>query len=127
MRSYLHDSPTFNFRHTLKVPRARNDVTIALNLLKALKGTEIPERALGKVHSCIIDVYCAQQKYDDALKAVDNAINDVCLENVYGTTLLRVKNGLEAAGKQFPYKIPDMKANSSDGSSSDNDEPPVKR
>lgn len=127
MKNFLIESPRILFSHTLKVARNLNDETMVKNLLNALKESKVTERGLGLVHSCLIDLNCAQEKYDDALNAVNNAIKDVCLENLNRTALIKVKNGLEKAGKQFPHEIPDRKkVNASDSSSSD-DEPPVKK
>lgn len=131
MKNFLSDTPRIMFNHTLRVARERNDVTIVKNLLESLKGAKVTESALGTVHSCLIDVYCAQEMYNDALNAVDNAIKDVCLENINRTALGRVKDGLAAAGKNFPHTIPNKKkanaAESSSSSSSSDDEPPVKK
>jgi len=102
-------------------------------LLTALKDTKVSEGGLGAVHSCLIDVHCLHEKYDEALNAIDNAIKDVCLENINRTALVRVKDGLEKAGKKFPHKIPDKKkvnavdSSSSSSSSSSDDEPPIKK
>lgn len=131
MKNYLSNSPRIMFGHTTKLARERNDENVAKNLLIALKDSKLSEKAWGTVHSCLIDVYCSQEKYDDALKAVDNAINDVSLENINRTALRRVKDGIEKGGKKFPYKIPENKntnaADSSSSSSSSSDDEPVKK
>lgn len=131
MKSYLIDSPKLMFNHTLKLARERKDENIVKNLLNALKDTKVSEGGFGAVHSCLIDVLCLQGKFDEAQQAVDNAIKDVCLENINRTALEKVKVGLELAGKQFPHKIPDRKksnaVDSSSSSSSSDDEPPVKK
>ncbi|KAG4071984.1 hypothetical protein HA402_016224 [Bradysia odoriphaga] len=126
MKNYLADQPKIMFNSTLETARDRKDEAIVLNLLKSLADSKVSETALGAVHSCLIDVYCLKQKYDEALNAVNNTIKDVCLENVNRSSPLKVKNGLEAAGKTFPHKIPDKKkknaADSSSSSSSSDDE-----
>ncbi|XP_037041039.1 leucine-rich PPR motif-containing protein, mitochondrial isoform X2 [Bradysia coprophila] len=129
MKTYLADQPKLMFNNTLKTARDRKDETIVLNMLKSLANSKISETALGAVHSCLIDVYCLQQKYDEALNAVNNTIKDVCLENVNRSSLLKVKEGLEAAGKKFPHQIPDKKKkNAADSSSSSSsDDEPVKK
>ncbi len=135
MKKYLSETPKIMFNHTLKVARDRKDEQIVKNLLIALKDSKVSESGLGTVHSCLIDVYTSQEKYDDALQAVNDAIKDVCLENINRTALVRVKDGLEAAGKKFTHTIPDSKKkkvnaradSSSSSSSSSDDEPPVKK
>ncbi|KAG4073612.1 hypothetical protein HA402_000836 [Bradysia odoriphaga] len=126
MKNYLAGQPMIIFSSILRTARDRKDETIVLNLLKSLADSKVSETALGAVHSCLIDVYCLQQKYDEALNAVNNTIKDVCLENVDRSSLLEVKNGLEAAGKTFPHKIPDKKkkeaADSSSSTSSSSDD-----
>lgn len=130
MKSYLREEPSLMFNSTLKVARERNDEKIVLNLLKSLADSKVSEAALGVVHSSLIDVYCQQKKYDEALNAVNNSIKAVCLENISRDSLIRVKKGLEAAGKEFPHKIPDKKSvkavDSSSSSSSSDDESTVK-
>ncbi|KAG4076134.1 hypothetical protein HA402_011480 [Bradysia odoriphaga] len=128
MKNYLADQPKIMFGNTLKTARQRKDETIVLNLLKSLADSKVSETALGAVHSCLIDVYCLQQNYDEALNAVNNTIKDVCLENVKRSSLLKVKEGLEAAGKTFPHKIPDKKKkNAADSSSSSSSDDEVKK
>lgn len=92
-KKYLNETPKIMFNHLLKVARDRKEKQIIKKLLVALKDSKVSEGGLGTIHSCIIDVYSAQEKYDDALRAV----KDVCLENLNRTALFRVKEGLEAA------------------------------
>jgi hypothetical protein len=46
------------------------------------------------------------EKYDDALMVLKEAVNDVCLENMNRSALLRLQNGLQNQGKTFPFEIP---------------------
>jgi hypothetical protein len=46
------------------------------------------------------------EKYDDALVAMKEAVEDVCLENMNRTTLLRLQNGLQNQGRTFPFEVP---------------------
>lgn len=130
MKNYLINSPRLLFHHTIRLACERKDENIAKNLLNALKESKVTKGAIGAVHSCIVDVYCLQEKFNEALNAVDNGIKDVCLENLNRTSLMKVKDGLEKEGKTFPHKIPDKKVNAADtssSSSSSDDEPPVKK
>lgn len=134
MKNYLANSPRIMFQNILTTARKRKDETIVLNVLKSLadSNSKIAENHLGVIYSGLIDVYCLQEKYDEALNAVDRAIKDVCLENINRSALTKVKVGLEAAGKTFPHKIPDKKKvnaadSSSSSSSSSDDESTVKK
>lgn len=130
MKNYLIETPKIMFNHALRVARDRKDEKIIKNLLQSLKESKVSEGGLGAVHSCLIDIYCLQEKYDEALKAVDSAIKDTSLENINRTALQRVQEGLAKTGKKFPHEIPDKKKNavdSSSSSSSSDDEPPVKK
>lgn len=46
------------------------------------------------------------EKYEDALVALEEAVKDVCLENINRITLLKLQNGLLKQGKTFPYEVP---------------------
>lgn len=132
MKKYLTETPTVMFHHTLRTARERNDVDIVKNLLTGLKCSKVSERDVGSVHSCLIDIYSSLGKYEEALTAIDDAIRDVCLENIARATLLRVKTGSEAEGKKFPHNITNGKKvnatdSSSSSSSSSDDEPPTKK
>lgn len=130
MKNYLINSPKIMFVHSMKLARESKDVNLANNLLQALKASKVSEGGIGAAHSCLVDVYCSQGKFDEAQKALDNAIKDVCLENLNRTALEKVRDGLAKEGKTFPYKIPDRKASAPDtssSSSSSDDEPPVKK
>jgi len=118
------------FQRILQVSREKQDENIINNLITNLKQTKISEGALGNAYSCYIDILCTKEKYDEALEVLKTkVIPDVCLENVNKTALTRLKKGLEASGKSFPYEIPkkiisknDDTSSSSSSSSSSSDE-----
>ncbi|XP_037041583.1 leucine-rich PPR motif-containing protein, mitochondrial-like [Bradysia coprophila] len=107
---YFSESPPIvMFNSILRTALYRNDEKIALNLLNLLADRNVAQMDLAAIHCCLIDVYCSQQRFDEALKAVDGAIRAVSLENIKRATLVFVKDGLESEGKVFPHKIPDKK------------------
>lgn len=107
MKNYLHESPTDLFNSLLRTALQRNDVKIPLNLLNALIDKNLSQNDLAAIHNCLIDVYCSQKNFDEALKAIESAMIDVPLDNIKRTTLVSVKDGLESEGKIFPHKILD--------------------
>ncbi|KAJ6650150.1 Leucine-rich PPR motif-containing protein, mitochondrial [Pseudolycoriella hygida] len=105
--NFLIHSTKIMFRHTTRVARERGDEKIANDLIKLVRDSKANEFGLGEVHSCLIDVLCLRGKYDEALKAIENALKDVPLERIQRNTLLKVQEGIEKAGKKFPYKVLD--------------------
>ncbi|KAG4070373.1 hypothetical protein HA402_006515 [Bradysia odoriphaga] len=115
-KNYLRESPpTVMLNSILRTALHRNDETIVLNLLNTLADNNVSQMNLAAIHCCLIDVYCSQLKFDEALKAVDGAIRAVSLENIKRAILVRVKDGLESEGKVFPHKIPDKKKSKAAG------------
>lgn len=107
VETYLHEPPTKMFSDLLRTALNRKDDTIALSLL-AVVDKNVSESYLAAIHTCLIDVYCSQQRFDEALRAVDRAIREISLESIKRTALVLIKDGLESEGKKFPYRIPDV-------------------
>lgn len=137
---YLSDVPRLMFSHIAHTARDTKNEGLIRKLIDHVRETKVSEGALGNLYSCLLDVYSAKEEYEQGLVAVQEAIKDVCLENINRTALLRIKDGLAKSNKDFPYKIPEKNTNSnggkldsttssssssSSGSSSD-EEPPAK-
>jgi len=126
---YLTNEPRLMFQRVSQVARERQDVDLAKRLIVKLKDAKITDGALGNAYSCLIDVLAIEEKFDEGLKVIKQAQETTGLENVNRTALNRIKDGVEKAGQNFPFVIPDKTKNatapetsSSSSSSSSDDE-----
>ncbi|KAJ9586127.1 hypothetical protein L9F63_020226, partial [Diploptera punctata] len=128
---YLSGSPRVMFQHILRRARDNKDENIVNRLIKLLKDIPISEGARGTAYSCLIDILVYKQKLDEALVALKEAVDQVCLENLNRTALLRLKQSVEEQGKTFPYLVPAklsaLDLSSSSSSSSSDEEATRKR
>uniref|UniRef100_W4VRN5 Putative bicoid mrna stability factor n=1 Tax=Corethrella appendiculata TaxID=1370023 RepID=W4VRN5_9DIPT len=115
---HLQNSPRIMFQRVIHVGRERNDDQLISKLVSQLKTAKVSEGAIGNVYSCLIDIYCQKEKFDDGLQALNAAVKDVCLDNINRTALIRLKDGLEKAGQKFPFTIPEKISKSQESSSS---------
>lgn len=126
---YLKNVPRLMFQRILKVAREQNNEELVQKTINQLRSSSISEGARGNAYSCLIDVQIANEKYDEALMTLNDAVKDVCLENINRTALERLKSAVESTNKQFPYTIPPKKSSnnaisSSSASGSDDDVTP---
>lgn len=127
---YLSSSPRLMFQRIVHLAREKQDDTLIIKLIELLKNTKVSEGAIGNAYSCWLDILTSKEKYDECLVVLDAAIKDVCLEHINRTALMRIKDGIEKSGKDFPYKIPSkqiantkaQETSSSSSSSSSDDE-----
>lgn len=108
------------FQGVLQAAREKQDENMIRKLVENLKTTKISEGALGNAYSCWLDILCKQNKFDEGEELLKKAIDDVCLENLNRTAVNRLKTGVEAAGRGFPYKVPAPRAGNDDTTSSGN-------
>lgn len=107
------------FHRIIQHAREKEDIALTEKLISVLKNlTQISEGAIGNVYSAHIDIQVAKGNATEILDSVKKAVDSVCLENINATALSRAKKSVEAAGKAFPYKIPEKKTKSKDSSSS---------
>ncbi|XP_023722989.1 leucine-rich PPR motif-containing protein, mitochondrial isoform X2 [Cryptotermes secundus] len=119
---HLAGSSRIMFQHILQEAQEKRDENIARKLIALLQGTAVSEGVRGNAYSCLLDVLVNTEKYDDALVALEEAVKDVCLENMNRATLLRLQIGLQNQGKTFPFEVPPKNAKSSSSSSSDDEQ-----
>ncbi|KAG8226771.1 hypothetical protein J437_LFUL006294 [Ladona fulva] len=129
-KKYLSNNPRLMFQFVCQTARTNKDIGLIQKLLQTIKETPITDSARGNANSCLIDIYVADHKTDEALNALKEALKVISLENIPRGCLLRLKKAVEAEGKSFPYTIPEknvrLSSSSSDSSSSD-DERAVKK
>uniref|UniRef100_A0A6B2E5A6 Putative bicoid mrna stability factor n=1 Tax=Phlebotomus kandelakii TaxID=1109342 RepID=A0A6B2E5A6_9DIPT len=129
-REHLHEAPRLMFHRIVQTARENQDITIVKHLIEKLRETTVSHGALGNAYSCLLDIHSAQGEFDAGLRALNTAIEDkLNLQAINRTALVRLKEGLEKAGKKFPHKIPEKssqtneESSSSSSSSSSDDEP----
>jgi leucine-rich PPR motif-containing protein len=103
---YLAAAPRLMFQRVVHLAREKQDGDLVQRLINLLKTAKVSEGALGNAYSCLLDIQSAKNDYTSAMKTLDEAIKDVCLENINRTALVRVKDGIEAMGQKFPHNIP---------------------
>ncbi|XP_055641196.1 leucine-rich PPR motif-containing protein, mitochondrial [Toxorhynchites rutilus septentrionalis] len=126
---YLSNCPRVMFQRIIKKARETQDDEIVRRLIVQLKDSKISENGIGVIYSCLIDTLVTKGQVEQGLEALNEALKSICLENVNRSALKRLKDGLVAAGKDFPHKIPDRSekkahdtsSSSSSSSSSDDD------
>lgn len=107
------------FHRIIQHAREKEDTAITEKLISILKNaTHVSEGAIGNAYSALIDIQTAKGNATEILETVKKAVDAVCLENINATALSRAKNSVEAAGKAFPYKVPEKKTKKQDSSSS---------
>lgn len=130
-KEHLSSAPRLMFQRIVHLGRESQDTDLIQRLINLLKTAKVSEGALGNAYSCLLDIQSNKSDFDSALKSLDEAIKDVCLENINKTALMRIKEGVEKSGKNFPHTIPSKSGNnkntadsssSSSSSSSSDDE-----
>lgn len=129
--NHLAAAPRLMFQRIVHLAREKQDASLVQRLIDLLKHTKVSAGAIGNAYSSLLDILSTKNQFDEALKVLDSAIQDVCLENINRTALLRVKEGAEKAGLKFSHNIPEKSAtgkpnihdtSSSSASSSSDDE-----
>lgn len=130
-KDHLAEAPRLMFQRIVHLAREKQDSNLVQRLIDLLKHTKVSAGAIGNAYSSLLDILSTKNQFDEALKVLDAAIHDVCLENINRTALLRIKEGAEKTGLKFPHNIPEKSTNgkpnihdtsSSSASSSSDDE-----
>lgn len=106
---HVKNSPRIMFQKIVQTVRENKDDLLAKKLVEHLKSSPITTGALGNAYSCLLDVYTAEAKYPEAVSAFEEAIENVSLNNLNRTAVLRVKEAYEKQGKPFNHIIPERK------------------
>merc|ERR1712080_113517 len=68
---------------------------------------QVTSGASSIAYSCLLDCLCAAAQHKKGWTALQEALShNVALEDINRTALVRLKQGLEEEGEQFPYQIP---------------------
>lgn len=104
-KTYLSSRPILAYKYVLQAAREQQSTALVEKLLDLFKSSSLNEKSLGVAYSCLIDIYATQSSYAEGLRVIDRAVSAVGIQNINNTALLRIKNGLERSGKEFPYRI----------------------
>lgn len=129
-QEHLKEAPRLMFHRIVQTARENQDISLIGHLIGKLKEASVSDGALGNAYSCLLDIHSARGEFDVGLEALNAAVQEkVPIQGINRTALMRLKDGIEKAGKQFPHKIPekssqkDQESSSSSSSSSSDDEP----
>uniref|UniRef100_A0A1B6C3W0 Pentacotripeptide-repeat region of PRORP domain-containing protein n=2 Tax=Clastoptera arizonana TaxID=38151 RepID=A0A1B6C3W0_9HEMI len=128
---YLYNSSRLMFKGILLDAEKNNKVETVDELKALIKGSpNMTPGVAGLFYSTLINIYCSEKKYDEALERLEEGLKECKLENIYRKSLIVLKAGLELNNKTFKYNIPDQAARrlqeeSSTSSSSDDERNPI--
>lgn len=121
--SYLSNTPRIMFQRVVQLARETKNETLIRRLIDHLKQTKVTEGAVGNAYSCLLDVLVSLEKHDEAIKVFEKISNELNIEYVNRTALMRVKEIYEKTGKEFKHVIPlkSRQTHQTSSSSSDDD------
>ncbi|EAT40722.1 AAEL007565-PA [Aedes aegypti] len=115
---YLINSPRVMFQKIIQQARETNDDAMVRRLIDQLQNSKVSENGMGIIYSCLIDALVHKGQPAQGLEALKDGLKVICLEHFNRSALRRLKDGLVAAGHDFPYTIPDRSANKAHDTSS---------
>lgn len=119
--SYLAQTPRIMFQRVVQLARETKDEDLIRRLIDHLKKSKVSEGALGNAYSCLLDVLVAVGQKEESITTFEKAIEEISIENINRTAMLRIKEVCEKSGKPFNHKIPSKNTKSSSSSSSEDD------
>lgn len=106
-QKHFHPDRHLRFHHILEAAvQVQRSPELIVDLLDVLNKSGISQKALGIVHSRLINIYCHTSEYDLTEAAVHRAAKEVGIRNVNASSLRAAKAALRSVGKTFPYEIP---------------------
>ncbi|GIY59995.1 leucine-rich PPR motif-containing protein, mitochondrial [Caerostris extrusa] len=93
-------------RMVSKVAREKENVTMAMNYLSAIKDIDCQNKHKENAYGTLLDILVLKEMYDDAsLLVVEAQEKDINLEKHYRSTLVMLKNALQRERKNVPFTI----------------------
>jgi len=119
-QDYVKGSNQIMFQKVCQVARATGNIDMAFSLVSHLgQAAQVTSGARGIAYSCLLDCLCASSHHRRGWAALQEALaSNVALEDINRTALVRLKQGLEEEGEQFPYHIPPKNSKKDFGSRS---------
>ena len=95
----------YGAKHIRRYAYEEKDVDLLDRLLNLLRKAGVSREDVATLYSEQIDILSDQQEFENAALVIAQAIKEVDLKMLTRHSLLRVKQGVESAGKVFPYNI----------------------
>ncbi|XP_063887839.1 leucine-rich PPR motif-containing protein, mitochondrial-like [Scylla paramamosain] len=120
----------FMFRNIMNHAEKAGDAGLLASLMKVLENHPgLSNQAKGLVYNSWIGILCNRSQFEEGQQVLDSALQTLHLSDLSTRVLTRLKEGIEEAGKKFPYTISikesgplrQAAASSSSSSSSDSD------
>lgn len=105
-KNYLQGAQRIMFQRVVQHARESKDENLTEKLIDHLKTSKVTEGAIGNAYSCLLDVLVSKEKNEEVIKTFEKAVEDVNIDFINRTAVLRVKEVFEKSGKEFNYKIP---------------------
>jgi len=96
--------------------KSENHLKQLIDLLS--EGTFSTSSFKSAYHS-LLSIYIDAERFDEGLQLLETTIQKLPIENQSQKVLIRLKNGLESSGKQFPYTIPEKSAENKEENKTD--------
>lgn len=100
---YLQGSPQIYYQAITEKAFETNDDGLINNLIEVLQSSETGKVHLEGAHSCLLSIYIRKNQLDDALKVFRILKNNEKWVN--RKVVLKLKEALKAAGKEFPNEL----------------------
>lgn len=100
---YIRNNDCMDFRSITERAFKLNNAVILCDLIEHLKSSKIHSSALGGIYACLLSIHLNNEKFDDALNIAQSLIS--LSRPIYRKDLERLKAGLKAAGKEFPFDV----------------------
>lgn len=107
-QNYVKNSNQIMFQKVCQVARSTGNIDLAFGLVNHLQeADQVTSGARGIAYSCLLDCLCVSRRHKEAYSALKRALREnVTIEDINRTALVRLKQGLEEEGESFPIVIP---------------------
>ena len=107
-QNYVKNSNQIMFQKVCQVARSTGNIDLAFGLVRHLAdASQVTSGARGIAYSCLLDCLCANKRHKEAYSALREALShNVTIEDINRTALVRLKQGMEDEGDNFPIHIP---------------------
>lgn len=103
---HLQSTSSILFSTIMIKAKKEQNILLASNVIEFLKtSSKISQREIGSAYSLLLDTYCEKGQFESALETLNAICEEVSLKSLDLRILIRIKKGIEAEGKVFPYAI----------------------
>lgn len=102
-QQYLSQRPVLLCKYIMMKARAQKNHQLVEKLISLTNESAISSAAKGVIYSGLIDIYSAKEMYDEALNTIRQAEKIIGINFIHKHCFDRVKIGLAATGKEYPF------------------------